>query len=335
MVAAAPYALAVAVAVMVIVDTMAREEAYKLGEKLSKANRILREKSPKASDVAAFYREQCEKYLGASKNLLGIFATLAGSGASEALSAATAKIPELEVWENKSQSISTEYCQINLYQLAEKEGCKSFDDIQGDRQKFAEAHQTDSKALCYEDKKNDRIVPITASCQLPIATEARKAAFDDAQKKVDEYNATYSFDKTMELLNAKMTMVMSDQSGIIQGIRDLEFEPIDKQQRLTFAKLIKFINILQRSRPLADGEKALVAELAIQKQFTSLRSKYLDLVRDTLDLIFGNKTKKEVLARMKLYNEELKPFYEKYLHIEVVMDLRDDFSALVRDVNGL
>jgi hypothetical protein len=38
---------------------------------------------------------------------------------------------------------------------------------------------------------------------------------------------------------------------------------------------------------------------------------------------------------MKLYNEELKPFYEKYLHIEVVMDLRDDFSALVRDVNGL
>lgn len=334
MAAAAPYALVASAVVIVVVDLMAREEAYKLSAKITKANDIRREETANAIDVNKYYKESCLKYSDALKKIANVFIVLTSKDKALAVKNAERQEAEIESWEKKSVKKTIAFCKSQLQLLIKHNGCVDVSTINGNLEKYMEDNKNDPTKLCYINKEKTQITPISGDCSLPYNDEKRQTQVESAHKLIEDYDKVYDFEKTIELISAKMTLVLSEHEEMQKTIRETSFYAVNRQQERAFQNLIRFINLSKKARRVSNSSSMIIREKKIQAKYYDFRKSYFRYVGHTLDVIFGNANKEDVLKEMGQIHSELRPFYKKYFDIKEVRTLYENFVGLARDIRS-
>lgn len=337
LVAAAPYLIAVAVVVMVVADVMARSEAAKLANRINQAQHHMDKEVADHLDVEKFYRQQCGEYVALMENFVVVFADLEDSvNAAARIATSEQKKEEIQQWEADSKQNNHQICQQNLAVLYTNHGCTQIpaDQIPKEWVKSHVMDENKPETFCFVDSNQKVIEAAHGDCLLPFDESKRSEIVKTANEKMNEYGEKYPKEKVTELVAAKLTLAFSDPKSIRNKLQGVSLDRMNDIQEKAFQNLMRLMRVKREMQALSEGQKALALETKVQNQFFDYRDQLMDIGVRIQDVIFGKDSQAEVLAALRGFSVEIKPFVDQYRHIDEVLELKRTVNYVIDLVEG-
>lgn len=341
LVAAAPYAAAVAVVVMAITSIAAQDEAFKIAKEINKANLLLANASPDHNDLAKYFQESCGQYSALFKKVSEVFANIpTDGGTNQALENARKLKPAIEKWKGDSSTFAENTCKVNLDLVNTEFGCYEYDESKSEEENLEALKELveagDYRASCstYRSKNEISSNLQGKTCSLPIDTEDRKPIIEKAIAYNDSYNTDYPTSKVAELVPAATLLALQNQYEIQKEFEIRARERSDEFRKAAFDKMMAYIELVQELRPLTEGEQMLKKEFAASERFFDLRDELMNLGIEVVHGIFNDADFRPIAEKFDAFEKELSPFWLSYLHIDEVDDLMTSFQRIHTQVKG-
>lgn len=331
LVAAAPYMIAVVAVVMIVTTLSARAEAYKIAKAVNKANRLIATETPDHNDVNNYYKESCKSYAGIFSKVAKVFASLPKDGSSNAdVKKAELLKPELDQWSKDSSEFDSNVCKLNLSLVYEMFGCLDGSTSASELKNLIS--KKDPKLTCTADAINGVIQSNLESkvCEIPLAEGDRTAVINQSVAYNERYNETYSHSKISDLVAAQVTLAFQNQYRVQQQLRTESLKKANEFQKQALQKVFAFVRLVQGLKPLTEGEKLLIKEKEALTQFYSFRDQVLELSVSTIQMIFNDYSKEQLLVEFADLQKPLTVFSNKFAHISEVQVLKTSFDRIYK-----